>query len=63
MYKVQVTNLRTGESEIVLLESPNQRDAIKCGIRCSVMVMSSSVKEDDCEAEIVSHRPGDEIPA
>lgn len=53
MYKMRITNKLTGVFEIVLIESPNQRDAHKHGILDSIMVMSGSVAAENCNSEIV----------
>lgn len=53
MYLIKVTNTVTKETEMVVGDYPNQRDAQKYGVLDSVIVMSGAALPEDCEAEIV----------
>ena len=54
MYLLQITNKTTRETEMVVGEYPNQRDAQKYGVLGSVMVLSGAAAPENCEAEIVA---------
>lgn len=54
MYLLKVTNATNGETEMVVGEYPNQRDALKYAVLDSIMVNSGAAKLEECKAEIVS---------